>query len=251
VTPLLDVRGLRAGYGSGSVLRGIDLGISEGESAVVLGRNGVGKTTLIKAICGLLRPSEGSVAIAGNDVTGRPPYVVQRAGVGLVPQGRRIFSSLTVVENLQVSKASGSAGWTIERVFELFPGLYARRGNRGHQLSGGEQQMLAIGRALMGNPHLLLLDEPSDGLAPKIIELVADVIAKMRDEGLSVLLVEQNLALALSVGDRMYVVDKGMIVHCLPRRRAPIRAFSKGCSAFPAATLISDHDHRWARRWKG
>lgn len=220
MTPLLDVRGLRAGYGSGSVLRGIDLGISEGESAVVLGRNGVGKTTLIKAICGLLRPTEGSVAIAGNDVTGRPPYVVQRAGVGLVPQGRRIFSSLTVVENLQVSKASGSAGWTIERVFELFPGLHARRGNRGHQLSGGEQQMLAIGRALMGNPHLLLLDEPSDGLAPKIIELVADVIAKMRDEGLSVLLVEQNLALALSVGDRMYVVDKGMIVHSMSAAEA-------------------------------
>jgi len=220
VTSLLEVRGLRAGYGSGSVLRGIDLSISEGESAVVLGRNGVGKTTLIKAICGLLRPTEGSVAIAGNDVTGRPPYVVQRAGVGLVPQGRRIFSSLTVVENLQVSKGSGAAGWTIERVFELFPGLRARHGNRGHQLSGGEQQMLAIGRALMGNPQLLLLDEPSDGLAPKIIEVVADVIAKMRHEGLSVLLVEQNLALALSVGDHVYVVDKGIIVHSMSAAEA-------------------------------
>jgi branched-chain amino acid transport system ATP-binding protein len=208
---LLEIQGLRAGYGSGSVLQGVDLSLSKGDSAVVLGRNGVGKTTLIRAICGLLPPTAGRVVIGDKDLTGRPPYVIQRAGVGLVPQGRRIFSPLTVIENLQVSRSTSSA-WTMERVFELFPGLYARRRNRGHQLSGGEQQMLAIGRALMGNPRLLLLDEPSDGLAPKIIELVADAIGKMRQEGLTVLLVEQNLALALSVGDRVHFVDKGRIV---------------------------------------
>ncbi len=212
MTALLEVRGLRAGYGKGNVLQGIDLDVDRGRSAAILGRNGVGKTTLIRTLSGLLRPRAGSVKITGKEMAGRPPHEIQRAGVGLVPQGRRIFSPLTVEENLQVTRAP-SSDWSLDRVFELFPRLAERRRNRGDQLSGGEQQMLAIGRALMGSPQLLLLDEPSDGLAPKIVESVAAIIASMRAEGLTVLVVEQNLSLALAVADEVHVVDKGRIVH--------------------------------------
>lgn len=215
MTDLLQIRGLQAGYGKGRVLTGLDLDVPEGQSAAILGRNGVGKTTLIHTVAGVMRPTAGSVMINGEDYAGRAAYEIQRAGVGLIPQGRRIFSTLTVVENLQVSRQS-SSDWTIERVFGLFPRLEERRRNRGDQLSGGEQQMLAIGRALMGGPQLLLLDEPSDGLAPKIVEHVAEIIATMRGEGLTVLLVEQNLSLALSVADVIHIIDKGRVVHSMP-----------------------------------
>ena len=206
----LSVRGLHAYYGASHVLQGVDLDVDEGEAVALLGRNGAGKTTTISAIVGFVRARGGSIRLGEREIAGAAPHVVARAGVALVPQGRRIFGDLTVAENLTLTARGGR--WTVERVLELFPALRRRLVNRGDQLSGGEQQMLAIGRALMRDPDVLLLDEPSEGLAPKLVDQVRDALVRLRDGGLALLLVEQNIALATSVASRVYVMNKGQIV---------------------------------------
>jgi len=199
-------------YGESHVLHGISLRVGEGEVLTILGRNGAGKTTLIRSIIGFTPPREGRVRFRGEDITEWPSYRMVGAGMALVPQGRRVFPSLTVQENLEVARA-GQGRWTVERVHALFPRLRERAGNRANKLSGGEQQMLAIGRALMTNPELLLLDEPTEGLAPLLVREVGRVIGELKREGLSILLVEQNLPLALSVADRTHILSRGQIVH--------------------------------------
>src|SRR5262249_54012796 len=192
------------------VIQGVDLDVEEGEAVALLGRNGAGKTTTVSTIVGFVRARGGRVRIRDRDVTGCPPHVVARAGIALVPQGRRVFADLTVAENLTLTARRGR--WSIERVLDLFPSLRKRLANRGDQLSGGEQQMLAIGRALMRDPDVLLLDEPSEGLAPKLVEQVRDALARLRESGLGLLLVGQNIALATAVASRVYVMNKGQIV---------------------------------------
>ncbi|GGP89848.1 ABC transporter ATP-binding protein [Streptomyces melanogenes] len=214
MNPFLSIRALRSGYVGGAVLHGVDLDVDEGGIVAVLGRNGVGKTTLISTIAGFLRPYEGSVTLDGQEIAGARIDTIARAGVGLVPQGRRVFTPLTVAEHLAIATRRPTAGpWTRERVLTLLPRLGERLGHRGDQLSGGEQQMLAIARALLGNPRLLLLDEPSDGLAPVIVAQVGEVIREVSTEGMAVVLVEQNLQLALSVARDVAVMSKGRIVH--------------------------------------
>jgi branched-chain amino acid transport system ATP-binding protein len=208
----LEVRGLHAYYGESHVLQGVDLDVRDGEAVSLVGRNGAGKSTTIAAIMGLLRPRAGSVRLGAVDVAGRPAHRVARAGVALVPQGRRIFAELTVRENLLIAARPVAGGWDEQRVLGLFPSLARRLENRGDELSGGEQQMLAIGRALLRNPSILLLDEPSEGLAPKLVADVGEALRSLRATGLTILLVEQNLALATRVGERLYVMNKGTIV---------------------------------------
>jgi branched-chain amino acid transport system ATP-binding protein len=208
----LAVRDLHAYYGESHVLQGVSLEVGPGESVALLGRNGAGKTTTINAIVGFVRPRGGSVRVGDRDITGKAPHHVAAAGVALVPQGRRVFADLTVHENLTIAARSNGGGWDLSRVLELFPSLARRLTNRGDELSGGEQQMVAIGRALLRDPLLLLLDEPSEGLAPKLVNEVGDALVRLRDGGLSLLLVEQNLALATRVAQRVYVMNKGTIV---------------------------------------
>ncbi|MEK6208716.1 MAG: ABC transporter ATP-binding protein [Chloroflexota bacterium] len=210
--PALAVQGLHAYYGESHVLQGVDLEVAPGQAVALIGRNGAGKTTTIASIAGFVRPRGGSIHIHGADLTGAAPHRVARAGVGLVPQGRRIFGDLSVGENLAVAARPTSDGWDESRVMETFPILSRRRAVRGDQLSGGEQQMLAIARALMRNPTVLLLDEPSEGLAPKLVEQVGEILTTLRATGLALLLVEQNLGLATQVGQRVLVMNKGMIV---------------------------------------
>ena len=212
IAPALAVQGLHAYYGESHVLQGVDLEVASGEAVSLIGRNGAGKTTTIAAIAGFLRPRGGSVRVHGADLTGAPPHHVARAGIALVPQGRRIFGDLTVGENLAVAARPVPQGWDEPKVLELFPVLARRRAVPGDQLSGGEQQMLAIARALMRNPIVLLLDEPSEGLAPKLVELVGEILTRVRATGLALLLVEQNLGLATKVGQRILVMNKGTIV---------------------------------------
>lgn len=217
MNPLLSIRGLRSGYAGGVVLGGVDLDLDTGGTVALLGRNGVGKTTLISTVMGLVRPYEGSVRLDGRELAGARVDVIARAGVGVVPQGRRVFAPLTVDEHLTIASRRPARGpWTRARVLDLLPRLGERLGHRGDQLSGGEQQMLAIARALLGNPRLLLLDEPSDGLAPVIVAQVGEVIREVSAQGMSVVLVEQNLALALSVARDVAVMQKGVIVHQAP-----------------------------------
>jgi branched-chain amino acid transport system ATP-binding protein len=193
-------------------LQGVSLGVTQGQVVALLGRNGAGKTTTIKAIIGEVRPRRGSVAVLGQDVAGAAPDRIARLGVGLVPQGRGIFPNLTVRENLLLAARPGRE-WTEDSIYDLFPGLRERLGHRGHQLSGGEQQMLAIGRALLTNPRVLLLDEPSEGLAPLLVREIGRVIRHLKEAGLAILLVEQNLPMALGVADLVYVLNKGQIVY--------------------------------------
>ena len=210
----LVVTGVRAGYAGSTVLDGVDLTVGSGEVVGLLGRNGVGKSTLMSTLIGWVRPSEGSITLDGEQLAGAPTHRIARAGVAVVPQGRRVFAPLTVENNLRIAvPRGGSRTWSVERVYELMPRLAERRRNRGDQLSGGEQQMLAIARALLLEPRLLLLDEPSDGLAPAVVEQVVGVVAQLRSEGLSVLLVEQDLHAAFSLCDRILVMQKGRIVH--------------------------------------
>ncbi|MFZ3474125.1 MULTISPECIES: ABC transporter ATP-binding protein [unclassified Streptomyces] len=215
MNPFFSVRGLRSGYAGGTVLDGIDLDLEAGGTLAVLGRNGVGKTTLVSTVMGLVRPYEGSVRLDGRDLAGSRVDVIARAGVGVVPQGRRVFAPLTVAEHLAIASPRRAARgpWTRTRVLDLLPRLGERLGHRGDELSGGEQQMLAIARALLGNPRLLLLDEPSDGLAPLVVAQVGEVIREVSAQGVSVVLVEQNLGLALSVARDVAVMRKGRIVH--------------------------------------
>jgi len=210
--PVLEVENVHTYYGASHVLQGISLRVAEGEVLTILGRNGMGKTTLIRSIIGFSPPRHGAVRFRGTEVTRWPSYRMVAAGMALVPQGRRVFPSLSVRENLEVA-AGGRGQWNVERVCRLFPRLAERADNRANKLSGGEQQMLAIGRALMTNPTLLLLDEPTEGLAPLLVREVGRVLGELRREGLSLLLVEQNLPLALSVADRALILSRGQIVY--------------------------------------
>ena len=208
----LEARGLQTFYGRSHILHGVSLEVNEGEIVALLGRNGAGKTTTLRSIMGLTPSREGSVTIFGQDASRKPTFQIAELGVGYVPEGRRIFANLTVEDNLKVPLVRPGA-WTVERVFQYFPALAERRRNLGRQLSGGEQEMLSIGRALLLNPRLLLLDEPSQGLAPLIVKEVFRIIAAMRSEGISVLVVEQNVRVSLGIADRAYVLDDGKIVY--------------------------------------
>jgi ABC-type branched-subunit amino acid transport system ATPase component len=207
---MLRVRNLSAGYRGAPVVHGIDLDVDEGEAVAVLGRNGAGKTTLLNAVAGLLPTRPGSfVELGGEPLPVRRPYYPARAGLAIVPQGRRLFGPLTVIEHLVCARPTRTTAWTVERVLELLPSLAARARHRANQLSGGEQQMLALARALVTAPRVLILDEPSEGLAPVVIDQLAKAIASLVDEGISVLIAEQNLALATTVADRVVVLDRG------------------------------------------
>jgi branched-chain amino acid transport system ATP-binding protein len=209
---MLALDNVNAYYGDSHILHGVSLLVREGEVVCLLGRNGAGKTTTIMTVMGYLHPRAGSIRYNGRDIGALPPYAVARLGFGLVPQERGIFSSLTVRENLTVfARQSDKSGWTLQRIFDLFPNLRARERNLGFQLSGGEQQMLSIARALMLNPSLLLLDEPSEGLAPLIVQEIIEVLKRLKGEGLAILLVEQNLRAAFAVADRHHVMNKGTI----------------------------------------
>jgi branched-chain amino acid transport system ATP-binding protein len=211
--PMLAVNGLRAGYGPAEILFGVSLRLARGEVAALMGRNGAGKSTTLKAIMGLLPPRAGQVRFAGQEIAGLPAFRIARLGLGYVPEDRRIFTDLTVAENLEVGRrpAEGRDAWTPERLFEVFPNLASMRNRRAAAMSGGEQQMLAIARTLMGNPEAVLLDEPSEGLAPVILELMADAVLRMKREGIAVLLSEQNFYFAAAVADRAYVIERGEI----------------------------------------
>ncbi|HTC09466.1 MAG TPA: ABC transporter ATP-binding protein [Acetobacteraceae bacterium] len=211
--PLLSVEDIRTAYGMSQVLFGISLQVEQGECVCLLGRNGVGKTTTMRSIMGLTPPRAGRVVWHGKDLAGWAPFRIARAGIGFVPEDRRIFAELSVWENLDVAaRAARRPGhWTIERVCELFPVLAERRDQCGGFLSGGEQQMLTIARALVGNPELLLLDEPSEGLAPLIVAQLREKITELKAEGLTILLAEQGVAFSLALADRVYVLEKGAI----------------------------------------
>ena len=211
---LLDVEGLHAHYGQAHVLQGVDLRIEPGSVLALMGRNGAGKSTTLKAIMGLVPPSGGAVRLAGKALSGLGPHEIARRGLGYVPEDRRIFTELTVMENLEVGRRAARPGipaWTPERLFELFPNLASMRDRPGGRMSGGEQQMLTIARTLMGNPSLVLLDEPSEGLAPVIVEQMARAILSLKQEGLTVLLCEQNLHFATLVSDRAAIIEKGVV----------------------------------------
>ena len=211
---VLDITGLRAGYGPAEVLFGVELHLARGEVAALMGRNGAGKSTTLKAIMGLLTPRAGSVRFAGQEIAGAAPFRIARLGLGYVPEERRIFTDLTVAENLEVGRRAAPAGrapWTPERLFEFFPNLAEMRHRRAPAMSGGEQQMLTIARTLMGNPEAVLLDEPSEGLAPVIVEQMADAVLRMKAEGIAVLVSEQNLDFAAAVADRALILEKGTV----------------------------------------
>jgi branched-chain amino acid transport system ATP-binding protein len=209
---VLTVEDIYTAYGLSQVLFGVSLEVKRGECVCLLGRNGVGKTTTMRSIIGLTPPSRGRVVWKGRDVTGRAPYQIARAGIGFIPEDRRIFAELTVWENLDVAtRGSRAGGWTAERVFDLFPKLRELVGRQGGFLSGGEQQMLTIARTLMGNPELLLLDEPSEGLAPLVVRHLKEQIARLKQDGLTILLAEQNVDFSLDLADRVYVLEKGHI----------------------------------------
>ncbi|MCT9078707.1 ABC transporter ATP-binding protein [Streptomyces fulvoviolaceus] len=212
-TDALAVRDLRAGYAGTTVLDGVDFAVPAGTVVALLGRNGVGKTTFVHTVMGLLKPYSGSIRVDGDELAGAAAHTVARHGVAIVPQGRRVFAPLTVEENLRIGSRGEHGAWTRERVYELMPPLAERRAHRGDQLSGGEQQMLAIGRALLRNPRLLLLDEPSDGLAPAVVDRIAGLLEGLRGEGIAAVLVEQDLHLAFRLADEVAVMRKGRIVH--------------------------------------
>ena len=212
--PVLEVERLKAGYGPAEVLFGVSLALRRGEVAALMGRNGAGKSTTLKAIMGLLPPRGGRVRFLGRDIAGLPPFRIARLGLGYVPEDRRIFTDLTVFENMEVGRRAardGRQAWTPERLFAVFPNLAEMRNRRASAMSGGEQQMLTIARTLMGNPDAVLLDEPSEGLAPVIVAQMAEAVLRMKGEGIAVLLSEQNLDFAAAVSDRAYVIEKGDI----------------------------------------
>ncbi|HPC85003.1 MAG TPA: ABC transporter ATP-binding protein [Smithellaceae bacterium] len=215
---LLEVKNLNTHYGPSHVLQGIHLEIGDGELVALLGRNGMGKSTTLKSIMGLVKPTSGSVMFAGQEIAGLPPYKVARTGIGYVPEERRIFPELSVLDNLLLGVKGGKIKdpndpntWTIERIFHHFPKLAERTHQAGGRLSGGEQQMLSIGRSLMGNPRLLLVDEPTEGLSPIMVQEVRNVLEEINKAGVSVLLVEHNLKVALSLANRVYLMSKACI----------------------------------------
>ncbi|MBI9076537.1 MAG: ABC transporter ATP-binding protein [Desulfatibacillum sp.] len=213
----LEINDLNTYYGPSHVLQGISLTVAKGEIVALLGRNGMGKSTTLKTIMGLAKPKSGQVVFQGNSIFGNPPHKVSMAGIGYVPEERRIFPNLSVEDNLLIGVKGGVIdqsnpdAWTLEKMYEVFPSLKKRRTNKGANLSGGEQQMLAIGRALMGNPSLLLVDEPTEGLAPIIVEAVRDILAEINKMGVSILLVEHNLNVAMSLAHRVYLMGKAHI----------------------------------------
>jgi len=223
----LEVRGLVSGYDRGVVLHGVDLDLAAGAVLGLLGRNGVGKSTLIMTLAGLVPPTAGSIRLDGRELAGQRPDQIARAGVALVPQGRRVWATLTVAEHLAlVGRTTGT--WTVDTVLDLLPRLAERRRHFAGQLSGGEQQMLAVARALLTNPRLVLLDEPSEGLAPAVVDQIGEVVTTLRDEGVAVLIVEQDLHLAFAVAGEIAVMAKGALVHRVPTpefRRDPDTAY--------------------------
>jgi branched-chain amino acid transport system ATP-binding protein len=208
--PVLEVHGLNAFYGRAHVLQDVAFTVDERPVAII-GRNGMGKSTLCQAIMGMLASTTGSVRFGGQELVGKPPYRIARLGLGFVPQGRRLFPSLSTDEHLQIIPRNGNGSWTPKRVYETFPKLAERKSTGAGQLSGGEQQMLAIGRALLTNPKLLIMDEPSEGLAPNIVESVIDTIRKLAGQGVGLLVVEQNLGVATALADRLLVMVAGRI----------------------------------------
>ncbi|PIE13176.1 MAG: ABC transporter ATP-binding protein [Rhodobacterales bacterium] len=211
---MLEVTNLTARYGRAQILNGVTLEVGENEVVALLGRNGAGKTTTMKCIIGMVTTKTGIITYDGQSLMKLPPHMICRAGIGYVPEERRVFPDLTVAENLEVGRRPprpDAPVWTLEHLFDLFPNLAERRGNLGKQLSGGEQQMLTIARTLMGNPRAVLLDEPSEGIAPVIVEQMARVIAELKREGLSVLISEQNLHFARAVADRALIIEKGAV----------------------------------------
>ncbi|MBI5578917.1 MAG: ABC transporter ATP-binding protein [Deltaproteobacteria bacterium] len=215
---MIEVEDIHSHYGKSHILHGVSLELKEGELVCLLGRNGVGKSTTLKSIMGMVRPTQGSIRFDGKELVGSQPYQIARLGVGYVPEDRRIFKSLTVHENLmmgvQKTKRGGASErvWTIDKIYGLFPNLRERRGNKGSHLSGGEQQMLTVARTLMGNPKLILIDEPTEGLAPLIVKDVLEMLATVRKSGVTVLMVEQNFKAAIKVADRFYIMGKGQMV---------------------------------------
>ncbi len=212
---MLEVKGLETAYGTSQVLFGIDFAVGAGEVVTLMGRNGMGKTTTIRSICGLIRAKAGSVTFDGAEMLGRPAHVIAKSGIGLVPEGRQIFPNLTVRENL-VATAHNDAGaanpWTLERVLDYFPGVAARINGMGNELSGGEQQMLAIGRALMTNPKLLILDEATEGLAPQVRGDIWRSLEDLKSEGQAILVIDKNLAALNRIADRHFIIEKGVVV---------------------------------------
>jgi len=211
---MLEVEDIHTYYGDSYVLQGVSLRVDQGQVVALLGRNGVGKTTLIRSIIGFTPPRRGAIRFKGTEITRFPSYQIARMGIGLIPQGRRIFPSLDVREHLEVvARPRDGSGWSMKAVLALFPRLRERLRNRGNTLSGGEQQMLATGRALVCNPDLLLMDEPSEGLAPLLVQELGRIIRELKANRISILLVEQNLPFALGLADHVYILSKGKIVH--------------------------------------
>jgi branched-chain amino acid transport system ATP-binding protein len=215
---MLKANEIHSFYGKSHILQGVSINLEQGNLVCLLGRNGVGKTTTLKSIMGMVKPAEGSILFKGREIVGRQPYEIARLGIGIVPEDRRIFPSLTVHENLLMGIVkrpeanSRGEGWSAEKVYDLFPLLRARMKQKGGHLSGGEQQMLTMGRTLMGNPELILIDEPTEGLAPKIVTLVTGVLAAIHRSGTTLLLVEQNYKSAIKLAERFYIMSKGQVV---------------------------------------
>ncbi|MGE5258309.1 MAG: ABC transporter ATP-binding protein [Hyphomicrobiales bacterium] len=215
---MLEVKDIHSYYGKSHILHGVSLELKQGELVCLLGRNGVGKSTTLKSMMGIVRPTRGSIRFDGQELIGRQPYQVARLGVGYVPEDRRIFRSLTVHENLVMGiqkvnhRGSSEKTWTVDKIYGIFPNLRERRSHKGSHLSGGEQQMLTVARTLMGNPKLILVDEPTEGLAPLIVKDVLAMLAAVRQSGVTVLMVEQNFKAAIKVADRFYVMGKGQMV---------------------------------------
>ena len=211
---MLSIENLHSAYGEAHVLNGISMQVKPGEIVAILGRNGMGKTSLVRSIMNLSFPQKvsGTVSLSGTDITKLAPYKISANGLGYVPQGRRLFESLTVLEHLKILETTESNAWSVERAFKEFPRLEERKFHRGNQLSGGERQMLAIARALMTGPKILLMDEPTEGLAPVMVELVEEILKKLKNDGLGILLVEQNFYSAMEVADRVYIIETGNVV---------------------------------------
>ncbi|WP_208246698.1 ABC transporter ATP-binding protein (plasmid) [Rhizobium sp. T1470] len=223
MTTLLELQGLNAWYGESHILHGVDMRVGEGETITILGRNGVGKTTTLRTITGIVRARKGKLIFAGEDMMQVPLHKTARQGIGFVPEERGIFSTLTVLENLLLPPIVASGGLSVDEIYELFPNLYERRNSAGTKLSGGEQQMLAIARILRTGVRMLLLDEPTEGLAPVIVQRIGEVLKQLKERGMTILLVEQNFRFASRIADRFYLMDHGQMVSEFPVGELPQR----------------------------